>query len=52
MGEFYETNGIWVFVPCSTGWGSASDQKGMNQILDGMGMKYRRNGGNPRYDFV
>lgn len=51
MGEFVY-DGTWVFVPCSTGWGSVSDQKGMNQILDGMGMVYRRNGGNPRYVFV
>ncbi len=52
MGEFYKMDGRWVFVPCSVGWGSVSDQKGMNQILDGMGMAYRRNGGNPRYDYV
>ena len=40
------------FVPVSTGWGSASDQQGMNRILSGTGWKYRRNGGRPRYEHV
>jgi hypothetical protein len=44
--------GPWEFVPVSTGWGSASDQQGMNRILSGTGWKYRRNGGRPRYEHV
>jgi hypothetical protein len=40
----------WYFVPVSTGWGSASDQQGMNKILKNFGWCYRRNGGNPRYE--
>ena len=42
----------WEFVPVSTGWGSASDQQGMNKILANYGWRYRRNGGNPRYERV
>jgi hypothetical protein len=54
MGEFidrWDGDG-WSFVPVSTGWGSASDQQGMNRILTGTGWTYRRNGGRPRYEHV
>jgi hypothetical protein len=48
MGFFTEREpNVWVFLPISTGWGSASDQQGMNKIM-GSEWKYRRNGGNPR----
>ena len=54
MGQFVlpkpnETKG-WDFVPISTGWGSASDQQGMNKIMP-TGWKFRRNGGHARYEF-
>jgi hypothetical protein len=51
MGFFTEREpNVWVFLPISTGWGSASDQQGMNKIM-GSEWKYRRNGGNPRYEW-
>jgi hypothetical protein len=51
MGQFvYDNEGLWYFVPTSTGWGSASDQQGMNKILASFGWCYRRNGGNARYE--
>jgi hypothetical protein len=51
MGFFTEREpNVWVFLPISTGWGSASDQQGMNKIM-GSEWKYRRNGGNPRYEY-
>ncbi len=50
MGRFHYENGCWYFVPTSTGWGSASDQQGMNKILKDFGWCYRRNGGNARYE--
>ena len=50
MGQFHYDEGIWYFVPTSVGWGSASDQQGMNKILRDFGWCYRRNGGNPRYE--
>jgi len=40
----------WYFVPVSTGWGSASDQQGMNKIMP-TAWRYRRNGGRARYEF-
>jgi hypothetical protein len=54
MGEFVlpkpnETKG-WSFTPISTGWGSVSDQGGMNKIMPSA-WRYRRNGGKPRYEF-
>lgn len=56
MGSFVVTPGRyatgWEFAPVSTGWGSASDQQGMNRILTGTGWTYRRNGGRPRYEHV
>lgn len=54
MGEFHYEHGdsVWYFVPVSTGWGSASDQQGMNKILKEFGWCYRRNGGNPRYERI
>jgi hypothetical protein len=48
MGKFVETPSDWVFLPISTGWGSASDQQGMNKIMPSA-WRYRRNGGNARY---
>ena len=51
MGSFTEREpNVWVFLPISTGWGSASDQQGMNKIM-GSEWKYRRNGGHARYEF-
>ena len=45
--------GDWSVVEARIGWGSASEQKGVNRILRGAGItthNYRRNGGNPRYE--
>lgn len=52
MGSFLDVRSGdgWEFVPVSTGWGSSSDQQGMNQILRWTGWTYRRNGGRPRYE--
>jgi hypothetical protein len=52
MGYFKDCDPIfgWLFLPISTGWGSASDQQGMNKIM-GSEWKYRRNGGHARYEF-
>lgn len=44
------TDAVWYFVPTSVGWGSASDQQGMNKILKEFGWCYRRNGGEARYE--
>ena len=57
MGRFenhhqYRHIDSWYFVPTSVGWGSASDQQGMNKILANHGWRYRRNGGNPRYERI
>lgn len=50
MGEFVSLSGlVWGFAPLSIGWGSVSDQNGMNKIMPS-GWRYRRNGGNPRYE--
>jgi hypothetical protein len=40
----------WGFTPISTGWGSASDQQGMNKIMPSA-WKFRRNGGHARYEY-
>ena len=49
MGLFREVEpDKWCFVPLSTGWGSASDQQGMNKIMPS-GWRYRRNNNTPRY---
>lgn len=42
------------FVPYTMGWGSVSDQNGMNAILRraGVPLVYRRNGGEARYEEV
>jgi hypothetical protein len=49
MGQFENTpEWGWTFEPISTGWGSASDQQGMNKILCGE-WTYKRNGNDPRY---
>lgn len=45
MGVFAYSCGSWEFAPISTGWGSVSDQGGMNKILKGYGWYYRRAGG-------
>lgn len=51
MGAFREVEpDVWYFIPLSTGWGSASDQQGMNKIMP-LGWRYRRNGGTPRYEY-
>lgn len=52
MGQFHydHGDGFWYFVPTSTGWGSASDQQGMNKILKNFGWRYRRNNGEARYE--
>ena len=51
MGRFAEKASFgWLFLPMSTGWGSASDQQGMNKIMPSA-WRYRRNGGHARYEF-
>jgi len=52
MGVFTEfsEDDVWGFTPISTGWGSASDQQGMNKIMP-TAWRYRRNGGHARYEF-
>jgi hypothetical protein len=40
----------WSFTPISTGWGSVSDQGGMNKVMPSA-WRYRRNGGHARYEF-
>lgn len=50
MGLFTEQRNSWVFLPISVGWGSVSDQGGMNKIMP-TGWKFRRNGGHARYEF-
>ena len=51
MGVFTEVSeSEWSFAPISTGWGSASDQQGMNKIMPSA-WRYRRNGGRARYEF-
>jgi hypothetical protein len=42
----------WEFAPTSVGWGSVSDQQGMNKILANYSWRYRRNGGVPRYEEI
>jgi hypothetical protein len=41
----------WTTKVVSTGWGSVSDQKGMNQLLTAVGsaMRYSRKGGQGNY---
>lgn len=52
MGEWFRMDGdeTFGFAPTSTGWGSVSDQQGMNRILQGTGWKFLRNGGVARYE--
>jgi hypothetical protein len=54
MGAFRLTKDeqTWEFTPISTGWGSASDQQGMNKMLANYGWRYRRNGGRARYERI
>jgi hypothetical protein len=52
MGEFMDNgDGSWWLGVISTGWGSVSDQKAMNQLLTAIGseLRFKRDGGNPRY---
>lgn len=49
MGRFVPNNGEYVFVPVSTGWGSVSDQGGMNKIIRNYGWYYSRKGGEATY---
>lgn len=35
----------WDVLDVSTGWGSVSDQQGVNQLVSDYGFIYRRNGG-------
>ena len=51
MGVFVYDSGRWDFSPISTGWGSVSDQGGMNRMLKGYGWYYSRKGG-ARYELV
>ena len=49
MGQFEDSPEFgWTFEPISTGWGSKSDQDGMNAIMGGE-WTYYRNGNDPRY---
>jgi hypothetical protein len=54
MGSFIlgKDEKTWEFTPISVGWGSASDQQGMNKILANYGWKYRRNNGDARYEVI
>lgn len=45
MGVFSHEHGSWSFYPVSTGWGSVSDQQGMNKIIHGYGWRFVRKGG-------
>lgn len=49
MGRFVPTKFGWEFVPVSTGWGSVSDQGGMNKIIRSYGWYYTRKNGEARY---
>jgi hypothetical protein len=49
MSLFTQQDWGWAFVPESIGWGSASDQQGMQKLMPS-GWRYRRNGGCPRYE--
>ena len=52
MGEFMDCGeGAWWLGVVSTGHGSVSDQKAMNQLLVAIGsdLRFKRDGGNPRY---
>lgn len=46
-----DVSGRWHVYPISIGWGSVSDQNGVNALLAGSGWRYRRDakGGGPRY---
>lgn len=48
----FELNGPdeeFFWAPLSTGWGSVSDQQGLNRMLVGTGWRFVRSGGVPRY---
>jgi len=49
MGSIVNNEGTWNFVPISTGWGSVSDQGGMNKIIRNFGWYYSRKGGEAKY---
>jgi hypothetical protein len=42
----------WVVMPMDTGWGSVSDQGGVNKLVQSYGWRYCRDlkGGGPRYE--
>lgn len=40
---------IFKFDPCSVGWGSVSDQQGMNRIVNGMGGWYFSRAGGAKW---
>lgn len=44
-------SGGWSFVPESVGYGSVSDQGGMNKVMRSFGWYYRRAGG-ARYESI
>lgn len=50
MAEFI-MSGVWACHPLSTGWGTKSDQDGMNTLLSAVGssLRYYRNKKYPRY---
>lgn len=47
--ETWPADEVWSFAPLSTGWGSASDQQGLNRMLAGSGWRYIRKGGQARF---
>lgn len=47
--EVWPADEVWSWAPLSTGWGSASDQQGLNKMLAGSGWRYVRKGGVARY---
>lgn len=50
MGRFFVNDKMeWGFQPVSTGWGSVSDQGGMNKIIRNFGWYYSRKGGEAKY---
>jgi hypothetical protein len=51
MAFFLNEGDGWSFFPSSVGWGSVSDQQGMNKIAANYGWRYIRRNGNPMYEF-
>ena len=52
MGRFYyePSVGNWEFFPILVGWGSVSDQQGMNRIIANYGWRYSRKNGQACYE--